>query len=71
MQTILSFHIIPKEIVIYCGENDFAADTTLAAETVFERFKTLYGMIREKMDEVPVVYISIKPSPSRREYWIK
>ena len=32
----------PKEIVIYCGENDFAADSTLQAQTVFERFETLY-----------------------------
>ena len=61
---IFPYH--PKEIVIYCGENDFAGDSTLSAETVFERFKTLYGMIREKMPAVPVVYISIKPSPSRR-----
>ena len=61
----------PKEIVIYCGENDFAGDSTLAAETVFDRFKTLYEMIREKLADVPVVYISIKPSPSRREFWSK
>lgn len=61
----------PKQIVIYCGENDFAADSTLPAETVFERFKTLYGMIRAKMKTVPVDFISIKPSPSRRQYWTK
>ncbi len=66
---IFPYH--PKEIVIYCGENDFAGDSTLSAETVFERFKTLYGMIREKLGDVPVVYVSIKPSPSRREYWAK
>ncbi len=60
-----------KEIVIYCGENDFAADSTLPAETVFERFKILYGMIRKNMPIVPVVFVSIKPSPSRREYWNK
>ncbi len=61
----------PKEIVIYCGENDFAADTAAGAETVFNRFKTLYGMIRKKLPAAPVVFISIKPSPSRREYWAK
>lgn len=61
----------PKEIVIYCGENDLAADSTLPAETVFERFKTLYEIIRKKMPTVPVVFVSIKPSPSRREYWDK
>jgi lysophospholipase L1-like esterase len=66
---IFPYH--PKEIVIYCGENDFASSDTVSAQTVFNRFKTLYGMIRAKMKTVPVVYISIKPSPSRRKYWTK
>jgi lysophospholipase L1-like esterase len=38
---------------------------------VAERFKTLYAIIRSKMPDVPVVFISIKPSPSRRKYWPK
>lgn len=66
---IFPYH--PKEIVIYCGENDFAADSTVNADTVFNRFKTLYGMIRAQMKTVPVAFISIKPSPSRRKYWKK
>jgi lysophospholipase L1-like esterase len=66
---IFPYH--PKEIVIYCGENDCAADDTVSAQTVFGRFKTLYGMIREKMKDEPIVFISIKPSPSRRKYWTK
>ncbi len=61
----------PKEIVIYCGENDFAEDTTISALTVFKHFKTLYEIIRARMKDVPVVFISIKPSPSRREFWSK
>lgn len=65
------FQYNPKEIVIYCGENDFAADSTVNADTVFNRFKTLYGMIRAQMKTVPVAFISIKPSPSRRIYWKK
>jgi len=61
----------PKEIVIYCGENDFAADDNTTVQMVFDRFKTLYGMIREKLKTVPVAYVSLKPSPSRRKYWPK
>jgi lysophospholipase L1-like esterase len=61
----------PKEIVIYCGENDFASSDTVSAQTVVNRFITLYGMIRAKMKDVPVVFISIKPSPSRRKYRTK
>ncbi|MFT4154682.1 GDSL-type esterase/lipase family protein [Parafilimonas sp.] len=59
----------PKEIVIYCGENDFAVKDSVPAGMVFERFKTLYAIIRSKLADVPVVFISIKPSPSRRKYW--
>lgn len=66
---IFPYH--PKEIVIYCGENDFAGDDNLTAQAVVDRYKTLYGMIRAKMKTVPVVFISIKPSPSRRKYWTK
>lgn len=61
----------PKQIVIYAGENDFAADSTVSSQTVFERFKSLYTLIREKMENVPIVFVSIKPSPSRRQYWKK
>ena len=55
----------PKQIVIYCGENDLAASDTVTATTVVERFKTLFTMIRKEQPDVPVVFISIKPSPSR------
>jgi lysophospholipase L1-like esterase len=60
---IFPYH--PKEIVIYCGDNDLAASDTVSAQTVFERFKTLYEMIRKKLADEKIVYVSIKPSPSR------
>lgn len=59
----------PRQIVIYCGENDFAADSTVSSQTVFESFKSLYTLIREKLNNVPVVFVSIKPSPSRRQFF--
>ncbi len=55
----------PKQIVIYCGENDIASSDTVSAEMVYERFKTLFSNIRNKLPDVPVVYVSMKPSPSR------
>ena len=55
----------PKQIVIYCGENDLASSDTVTAEMVVDRFKELYKMIRNKT-EAPVAYISMKPSPSRK-----
>lgn len=54
----------PKQIVIYCGENDIAGDPKLAAYEVYGRFLTLYRDIR-KHTSVPVSFISCKPSPSR------
>ncbi|HEV8286835.1 MAG TPA: GDSL-type esterase/lipase family protein [Chitinophagaceae bacterium] len=55
----------PKQIVIYCGENDLASSDTVTSEIVFKRFTTLFNLIRKKLPDVPVVFISIKPSPSR------
>jgi lysophospholipase L1-like esterase len=61
----------PKQIVIYCGENDLATSDTVTSQLVFERFKTLFGMIRAKMPTVPVAFVSLKPSPSRERLWPK
>lgn len=56
----------PKQVVIYCGENDFASSDTVTAPTVFNRFRELFTGIREHLPQVPVAFVSIKPSPSRR-----
>jgi len=61
----------PKQVVIYCGENDLASSDTVTAATVVDRFKTLFGMIRNKLGNVPVVFISLKPSPSRSRLFPK
>ncbi len=55
----------PRKIVIYCGENDIASSDKGIPDVVFNRFKTLYKSIRKHYPKVPIVYISIKPSPSR------
>jgi len=59
------FRYNPRQIVIYCGENDLAASDTVSAATVVQRFKTLFSMIRTRMPHVPVAFVSLKPSPSR------
>jgi len=55
----------PKEIVFYCGENDFAAEPKLDPAQVVGRFELLFVMIRRRVGEVKFVYVSMKPSPSR------
>ncbi|MDQ2718343.1 MAG: GDSL-type esterase/lipase family protein [Bacteroidota bacterium] len=57
----------PKQIIIYCGENDFAASDTVSVQTVFSRFKQLFQLIRVKLPDVPIAYVSMKPSPSRQK----
>ncbi len=61
----------PKQIVIYCGENDLAASDTVTGSMVFDRFKELFQLIRSKYNDIPVLYISMKPSPSRRHLFLK
>ncbi len=55
----------PKQIVIYCGENDLAASDSVTANTVFSRFTQLFDLIRNRMPQVPIDFVSLKPSPSR------
>jgi lysophospholipase L1-like esterase len=58
----------PKQIVIYCGENDFTNPGT-TAEMVVDRVKQLFELIRKKYPKTHIAYISIKPSPSRQKYF--
>lgn len=59
----------PKQIIVYCGENDFADDDQLKANVVVDRFKTFYKKVRSKFPNIEVDYISIKYSPSREKLW--
>ena len=59
----------PKQIIIYCGENDFADNHNLKADEVVNRYKDFYKKIREKFPTIEVDYISMKYSPSREELW--
>jgi lysophospholipase L1-like esterase len=58
----------PKEIVIYCGENDISSSDTITAATVFTRFETLFTLIRKKLPKIPIVFVAMKPSPSRQQF---
>ena len=60
---IIPYH--PKQIVIYSGENDLAYSDSITPTIVLNRFVKLFSIIRSGLPMVPVVYISIKPSPSR------
>ena len=55
----------PKQVVIYCGENDFTKDT-VTSEIVVDRFVTLFTNLRKELPRVNIVFVSMKPSPSRQ-----
>lgn len=55
----------PKQVVIYCGENDLASADSISAIETLNRFKTLFGMIRTNLPQTHIAFVSMKPSPSR------
>lgn len=55
----------PIQVVIYCGENDFASSDTITPEIVNKRFETLFKLIRNRIPDVKITYIAMKPSPLR------
>ena len=57
----------PKQVVIYCGENDLAFSDTISSTIILNRFKQLFSFIRNKLGNINVTYVSIKPSPSRKK----
>ncbi|WP_128546428.1 GDSL-type esterase/lipase family protein [Larkinella soli] len=57
----------PSQVVLYAGENDIATGT-VTAKDVYDRFVTLFNLIRKPLPQTSIVFISMKPSPSRRKY---
>jgi hypothetical protein len=55
----------PKQVVIYSGENDIAVGN-MNADSVRVRFTRLFALIRKNLPRASILYISIKPSPSRK-----
>lgn len=61
----------PKQVIIYCGENDFTAPGGIESAVVVNRVKELVALIRTQYPRIPIAYVSIKPSPSREKYFTK
>ena len=60
---ILPYH--PKQVVVYCGENDLAYSDTVSPMEVLRRVQTLFAMIRINLPSATIDFVSIKPSPVR------
>ena len=55
----------PKQIAIYCGDNDLATSDSITPQIVLTRFIQLFTQIRSKLPATHILYVAIKPSPSR------
>ncbi|MDB4882833.1 MAG: hypothetical protein JWL95_1599 [Gemmatimonadetes bacterium] len=53
----------PRMIVLYAGDNEIAAGR--APEQVADDYRTFVGLVRPSLPSTRIVFISVKPSPSR------
>lgn len=66
----LVFTYKPREIVIYVGENDLPNEKE-TPEIILNKTIQLFTAIHEKLPDIPIVYIALKPSPVRKQYLAK
>ena len=57
----------PKIIVFYAGDNDIASKK--APEQVLDDYVEFVGLIRKNIKQARIIYLPIKPSPSRWSLW--
>ena len=57
----------PRVVVLYAGDNDIAAGKS--AERVEQDFRAFVAAVRRELPQTPIVYLSIKPSTARWEFW--
>lgn len=57
----------PRQVVIYEGDNDVASSDKITADSVLNRFKTFFYLIRKKLPNTSIDFVSIKPSLSRQK----
>ncbi|MEO9021300.1 MAG: GDSL-type esterase/lipase family protein [Ginsengibacter sp.] len=61
----------PRQILIYEGDNDLASSDKITPDSVLNRFKKLFWLIRSKLPDAAIAFVSIKPSPSRQRLFPK
>ncbi len=59
----LVFPVQPRAVVLYAGENDL--DHGASPEDVEDQFREFAERLDDRLGLLPLVFISIKPSPSR------
>jgi len=64
-KVVLPYH--PRQILIYEGDNDLASSDKITPDSVLNRFKTLFYLIRKNLPKTNIAFVSIKPSLSREK----
>ncbi len=59
----------PKLIVLYAGENDITDGKT--PEIILEDFKKFVSLVHKNLPKTRIIFISLKPSPSRWNFAAK
>ena len=62
----LVLRLKPAAVVLYAGDNDLAQGAL--PDQAFASFRDLYGALRGYSEQMPIAYISVKPSPARIRY---
>lgn len=57
----------PKQIFLYCGENDIAM--TYTVQETFDEFVEFIGKCKKQLPDSEIIFLSMKPSPSRWNLW--
>jgi lysophospholipase L1-like esterase len=61
---VIPYH--PRQIVLYAGDNDFADGQS--ADNVYRDFRDFVRVVRGALPDAEIVFVSVKPSPSRWKY---
>jgi lysophospholipase L1-like esterase len=56
----------PSAIVYYAGDNDIAAE--ISPDQVLAEFREFTRRVNDRVGDIPVAFIAIKPSPSRLKW---
>ena len=59
----------PQAVVVYAGDNDLAEGSGKSVADVVADFETLVALLRAERPDLPIYFITIKPSRLRWDRW--
>jgi len=59
----------PRAVVVYAGDNDLAAQSGKGVDDVIDDWVELVGLLRADRPDLPIYFVTIKPSRLRWDRW--